>query len=196
MITLSISISIIVLLYILFNASSIALLAIPYITGVVAFLFAVLISKIKGSKDPRDELKKKLLEFIKNAERIITIPFTFVKNLFLNGFSFITKLFQSVIGIFNTVVKFINERIIGSIINFIKTIILNPIIAIGDYIKNLTDWFTNKATNYVLSIITFIFQFVFFQFQELLNSFIKSAFGIFKLPAIKVIKLDKKFFIF
>lgn len=91
-----------------------------------------------------------------------------------------TKVFDAVKGVGSLLVKFVQK----------------PLEAVAKFMYDLADWVVNKLDDYVIKVVTFIFQLFFFQVQELLNSFIKSAFGIFRLPPLEVIDLPKEFIIF
>ena len=136
-------------------------------------------------------------------------PFIFIRNLIIKIFTPFKYIVPSIDAFLNKWVlgwvKFIIQSVTKAIEFFPKTIlyvsksILEPIykgiVAVRDYIFNLADWIVNKSADYVIAVVTFMFNFFFFQIQEILNSFLSSAFKLFKFPKFEVIDMDQRFFI-
>lgn len=78
----------------------------------------------------------------------------------------------------------------------VDNLIIGYIRFFTDYFIKITDWIASgDAGDYFSAAIVNYYEFYYFQWQEILNTIIKTSFGIFKIPPIKAIKLDESAFI-
>ena len=88
------------------------------------------------------------------------------------------------------------DRIVEILFYIPKTFILGPSIAISNYLTELFEWVQKRVVDFIKAVIKFVMEFILFQFQEMLNIFLKNSLGFFGFPLLKTIKLPSKLFLF
>ncbi len=92
-------------------------------------------------------------------------------------------------------IQVVVEKIIEIIFWPVRNLLVAPAVKIATWLVEMVFWVKNTAIDYIKKIIEFTTKLVLFQYQELLNKFIKGSLGQFGIPQLKTIKLPMNYFV-
>lgn len=92
-------------------------------------------------------------------------------------------------------IQVVVEKIIEIIFWPVRNLLVAPAEKIATWLAEMVIWVKYTAIDYIKKVIEFTMKLVLFQYQELLNLFIKKFLSHFGIPQLKTIKLPMNYFI-
>lgn len=87
------------------------------------------------------------------------------------------------------------RKIIEIIFWPVRNLVVAPVARTATWMVDMVFWVKDTAIDYIKKIIEFTMKIILFQYQELLNLFIKGSLGHFGFPQLKTIKFPMNYFV-